>query len=102
MVAMKISFAPLRILVLAVALFLLIRTDAADSGNYDGPKWSFLDAKAVLASARDITPAKYPDCDEATVDKKMVRVYRADGTGEAQDESFRRCSRRRGSEIIAT
>ena len=41
-----------------------------------------------MQAAADITLAKYPDCDEATVEKKMVRVYRADGTGECQDESF--------------
>src|SRR5215831_13731243 len=61
---------------------------AAISGNYDGPKWGFLDAKKILADATQITTEKYPDCDEATVEKKMVRVYRADGTGECQDETF--------------
>ena len=34
------------------------------------------------------TLAKYPDCDDATVEKKMMRVYRADGTGESQDETY--------------
>ncbi len=61
---------------------------AAESGGYDGAKWAFLDAKQVMAAAGEITAEKYPDCDETTVDKKMVRVYRADGTGEAQDETF--------------
>lgn len=63
-------------------------TLAAASGNYDGPKWSFLDTKKVLADAAQITPEKYQDCDEATVEEKIVRVYRADGTGEYQDETF--------------
>ncbi len=73
---------------LALAVFVLFPAKAAETGGYDGAKWSFLDAKQVLAAAGDITTAKYPDSDEATVDKKMVRVYRADGTGEAQDETF--------------
>src|SRR3954453_7508568 len=63
-------------------------SSAAESGGYDGPKWAFLDAKKVLGAAAAITVTNYPDCDEATVDKKMVRVYRADGTGECQDEAF--------------
>src|SRR5436190_838911 len=61
---------------------------ALAGGSYDGPKWDFLDAKKVLSDAAQITTEKYPDCDEATVEKKMVRVYRADGTGECQDETF--------------
>src|SRR5437870_11736382 len=61
---------------------------AAETNRYQGEKWAFLDARKALAAAGDITVAKYPDCDEATVDKKMVRVYRADGTGECQDETF--------------
>src|SRR5207248_8157023 len=61
---------------------------AGDSTAYSGAKWDFLNAKKVLAAAAEISPAKYPDCDEATVEKKMVRLYRTDGTGECQDESF--------------
>ena len=60
----------------------------ANPGPYDGEKWSFLDSTAALKAAAEITLAKYPDSDEATVDKKMVRSYRADGTGECQDETF--------------
>ena len=45
-------------------------------------------AKRVLDAAKAITIANYPDCDEATVEKKMVRVYRPDGTGECQDETY--------------
>jgi hypothetical protein len=66
-----------------------VRTVAADtSTNYTGPKWSLLPRKEALAAAVEINPAHYPDCDEAVVDRKMVRVYRADGTGESQDESY--------------
>src|SRR5205823_6039743 len=56
--------------------------------NYDGPRWTFLDTKKILEAAAAITTAKYPDSDSATVEKKMVRVYRADGTGECQDEAY--------------
>src|SRR5882672_5754938 len=52
---------------------------AAEGGNFDGPRWSLLDADKVLASAKETTIAKYPDSDQATVDKKMVRLYRSDG-----------------------
>jgi len=61
---------------------------AGESTAYTGPKWEFLDAKKVLGAAAEVSAANYPDCDEATIEKKMVRVYRADGTGECQDESF--------------
>jgi transglutaminase-like putative cysteine protease len=58
------------------------------TNRYAGDVWSFVDSKPVMATAHEITLAKYPDCEEATVEKKMVRVYRADGTGESQDEAF--------------
>src|SRR5208337_4875431 len=60
----------------------------AETNRYAGANWAFVDTGKVLAAAADITLAKYPDCDEATVEKKMTRVYRADGTGECQDEAF--------------
>ncbi len=58
------------------------------TNNYAGPEFALVDPKPVLAAAADITTAKYPDSDDAVVEKKMVRVYRPDGTGECQDESF--------------
>src|SRR5262245_60387687 len=61
---------------------------AAQPAGYEGEKWTFLDAAQAFKAAGDITLAKYPDSDDATVEKKMVRVYHADGTGESQDESF--------------
>ena len=72
------------ILILAVAWPAL-----ADTTNlYSGNQWTFVDAGKILAAANEITLAKYPDCDDATVEKKLLRVYRADGTAECQDESF--------------
>ena len=41
-----------------------------------------------MAAAADITTAKYPDCDDATVEQRSVRVFHPDGTGECQDETF--------------
>ena len=47
-----------------------------------------MDAAKVMTEANAITTAAYPDSDFAILDQRSVRVYRADGTGEAQDESF--------------
>jgi transglutaminase-like putative cysteine protease len=70
-------------------VFAALSIRAQDATNrYDGARWAFEDPKTILAAAADITTAKYPDCDDATVEQKSVRVYRADGTGECQDESF--------------
>ncbi len=85
---------PLRLL---TGLFLLAatRSFAADT-NYDGTLWTLTDAHASLAAAAEITPAKYPDCDAATVEEKLVRVYHADGTAECQDESYEKVLTEKG------
>jgi hypothetical protein len=77
----------IRGLVCAGAIWLVSPAFGAEAG-YAGEKWSFLDTGKVMAAAGQITPQKYPDCDDAMVDKRMVRVYRADGSGECQDESY--------------
>ena len=73
-------------------LFLAILSLAAplhaDVDRYTGSNWTLVDPKKVLDAAADITLEKYPNCDQAVVDEKIVTVYRADGTGESQDESF--------------
>jgi hypothetical protein len=66
----------------------LVWTANAQPHNYSGAVWALTDAKKALTAAADITPDKYPNCDDATVEKKMMRVYRADGTGECQDETY--------------
>ncbi len=71
-----------------VAALAAISAFAQGTNRYEGSTWALVDAKKTMAAASDITLAKYPDCDDATVEKKMVRVYRADGTGESQDETF--------------
>ncbi len=59
-----------------------------DTNQYAGGNWALVDATKIMVAAAEITPAKYPDCDEATVEQKSVRVYQADGTGACQDETF--------------
>ena len=58
------------------------------TNDYTGNAWAFEDSAKIMAAAADLTAAKYPDCDTATVEQKMVRAYRPDGTADAQDESF--------------
>lgn len=74
------------LLVLAIISF-GFRLIGAEEG-YQGQKWALLEPKAVLEAAGTITTTNYPDCDEAMVEGRLVRVYRADGTGEAQDEVY--------------
>jgi transglutaminase-like putative cysteine protease len=71
-----------------VAAALAVSSARSDTNRYAGSTWAFEDSTKVLAAAADISTAKYPDCDQATVEQKMVRVYRSDGTGECQDETF--------------
>ena len=60
----------------------------SDTNRYTGSAWTFYDSKKVLAAAATVTLEKYPDSDTATVEEKLMRVYRPDGTGESQDETF--------------
>ena len=88
---MKIS--PVRPLILCGLTFLALTgapgpSWAAEADRYAGPIWGLLDEKKVLEAAAEITLAKYPDCDEATVDEKITVVYHANGTGENQDEAY--------------
>src|SRR2546423_3639917 len=90
---MKLQMSDRRLTIVFGLLLLLLacagsHSLAAQPGNYDGDRWTFLNSESVTTAAADITTNKYPDCDEATVEKKMVRFYRPDGTGECQDESF--------------
>jgi len=77
------------LLSLYALLFLAVASGTARAAaDYEGDKWALVDSKRVLDAAKAITVTNYPDCDEATVEKKMVRVYRPDGTGECQDETY--------------
>ena len=76
-------------LILVSGMTLLAWSACAQSTNlYTCTNWALLDTQQVLAAAADITLAKYPDCEDATVDERSVRVYHPDGTAEAQDENF--------------
>ena len=77
-----------RFLAIFAVVATLARCAYAETNLYSGEIWAPMDAKKVMEAAADINLKNYPDCDQATVDKKMERVYRADGTGEMQDESF--------------
>ena len=85
---MKTGFSFLSPGLVLAALALAELPARGDTNQYAGSNWALVDVKKVLAEAAEITPAKYPDCDEATVDQKSVRVYQADGTGGCQDETF--------------
>ena len=76
----------------------------AQTNDYSGPVWALVDASKARAAAADITPANYPNCDDATVEKKMMRVYRSDGTGECQDDAYTKVlteKGRRGNRMIS-
>ncbi|HEY5913140.1 MAG TPA: DUF3857 domain-containing protein [Verrucomicrobiae bacterium] len=73
---------------LLLAFLFAAAAQASDAQRYEGEQWALIDAKKAITAAAEISLERYPDCDEATVDQKMVRVYRPDGTGEAQDEWF--------------
>jgi transglutaminase-like putative cysteine protease len=77
-----------RFFIILAAVALVVLPVRGGTNDYTGPVWAFEDARTILAAAAEITPAKYPDCDEATVEQKSVRVFRPDGTGESQDETF--------------
>jgi len=60
--------------------------------------FTLLDQKQVMAAASEISPSKYPDCDWVTVDEKDTTVYRPDGTGEGQQESYIKVLTERGKQ----
>ena len=70
----------------------------AGDDHYLGNDWVLLDPKPVIASAAQITPATYPNCDEVIIDEKILRVYHAEGTGECQDESFTKILTEKGKQ----
>ena len=77
-----------RIFLPLVAGLLISSPARGGTNDYAGGFWTLDDASKNLAAAAEITPVKYPDCDTATVEQKMVRVYHPDGTAAAQDETF--------------
>ncbi len=61
---------------------------AGSQPRYSGSDWTLLDRSSIVSAAAGITLKAYPNCDTAVVDQRSVRVYRADGTGECQDETY--------------
>jgi transglutaminase-like putative cysteine protease len=76
------------VLLAAAALALASPGRSEEAGRCSGSDWATLDLKQVEAEAADVNLAKLPDCDEATVDQKSMRVVHGDGTAEIQDEVF--------------
>src|SRR5580765_8217262 len=77
----------MRVILSLAIVWTALATRAEGAGKYEGSYWAFFDTKKILEAGEGITQSKYPDSDDATVDKKMLRVYRADGTAETQDET---------------
>jgi transglutaminase-like putative cysteine protease len=75
------------LLFIAVALF-TSQVFAAEAGRYAGCEWALLDTGEVLRAAADCTLTRFPNCNEVTVDEKILEVYHTDGTAECQDETF--------------
>ena len=88
-------------LILAIALVVTLSA-RADTNAYAGSRWSLLDTAKVLSAAAAITPTAFPDSDTAIVEQHSVRVYRADGTGEAQDETFSKVLTEKGRRASRT
>lgn len=74
----------------------------AGTNDYTGARWALADTAQVMAAAAKITPSAYPDCDTAIVEQRSVRAYRADGTGEAQDETFEKVLTEKGKRASRT
>ncbi len=87
---------------LLVALTLAITPvhGGTETNRYAGGGWAFCDAKKVFTAAAEVTREKYPDSDTATIEGKMVRGYRADGTGESQDETFVKALTEKGKRSV--
>jgi transglutaminase-like putative cysteine protease len=82
----RLSAIPLLLPILL--LLAAARPARAVTDQYAGSKWAFLDQAKTMAAADQITLAKYPDSDEATVEEKLVEAYQPDGTAGEQDEAY--------------
>jgi transglutaminase-like putative cysteine protease len=88
LLSMKIKYLPALCGLWFASIVVLAAPASGATNLYTGDVWALVDAKKALAAAAEITLSNHPDCDQATVEKKLVRVYRADGTGECQDEAY--------------
>jgi hypothetical protein len=78
----------IRFLLFIALVLYTSRIFAADAGRYTGREWALLSTGKVLRAAAVVTPTRFPNCNEVTVDEKILEVYHADGTAESQDETF--------------
>jgi transglutaminase-like putative cysteine protease len=67
----------------AVVLF-TSQVCAADGGR----QCALLETGKVMRAAAGVTPARFPNCNDVTVDRKIIEVYHPDGTAVCQDETF--------------
>ncbi|MGH7996354.1 MAG: DUF3857 domain-containing protein [Opitutaceae bacterium] len=89
--------------ILRAALLISVATPAvwahgAEANPYSGPLWALRDEPRVMKAADAVTPARYPNCDAATVDENILEVYRADGTADTQDETFTKVLTEKGKQ----
>jgi transglutaminase-like putative cysteine protease len=97
---LKISLSPALLAVMALAFASPGKAD--ETARYSGSDWATLDPKQVQAAAAEVTQAQLPDCDEAIVDQKSMRVVHEDGTAEMQDETFSKVLTERGKQANNT
>jgi transglutaminase-like putative cysteine protease len=89
-------------LLAAAALAFASLGRADEPSRYSGSDWATLDSKQVQAAAKEIDLAQLPDCDEAIVDQKSMRVVHEDGTAEMQDENFTKVLTEKGKRASST
>ena len=92
----KYSPIPAGRFLLIAAVALAVFPALGGTNDYTGSRWALADTGKVMNAAAAITLKAYPDCDTAIVEQRSVRVYRADGTGEAQDETFEKVLTEKG------
>ena len=92
----KNCFLRFPILLLFVCTVCAATQAQGDTNDYIGSRWDLVDSAKVISAAAAITTQAYPDCDTAIVEQRSVRSYRADGSGEAQDETFEKVLTEKG------
>lgn len=85
-----------RVVWLAALAALAAPAVRAGTNDYVGSQWALEDTAKVMVAAAAITAQAYPDSDTAIVEERSVRSYRADGSGEAQDEIYEKVLTEKG------
>jgi transglutaminase-like putative cysteine protease len=92
----------LAICFVVICLLAAASASAESAGRFSGDAWTLLDEQSAMVAAAAITPAAYPNCDEATVDERIEYAYEPDGTGENQDESYTKILTEKGKRQART